>query len=275
MDFWNKMQNGEKPLIGMVHCLPLPGTFGSTNTIDQVVERAVSDAKLLEAAGFDALLIENEDLCTDVQMKKVQIAGLSMVMLAVHNAVSIAIGVCCGSLNYEEALSIAMVGGGSFVRLTIFVDTMMNYNGIIPPCSAKALSYRDMIGAQNIHIMADIQVKHYYMMNPNVDLSISAGWAQRQGADAVIVTGAGTGQETPLEDLQRVRSQVKIPVIAGSGVNPLNVSKQMEVADAMIVGTCLRKNGDMSEPIDPEKAEAMIQAAYKGREMSSAKALIR
>lgn len=261
MDIVKEMKSGKKFLIGMVHCLPLPGTYNSDTDIHQVIERAVSDAKALEAANFDALIIENEDLCCDVQMKKVQIAGLSMVMYAVRNAVDMPIGLCCGSLNYEEALSIALVGGGSFVRLPVFVDTVMNYNGIIPPCSAKAVNYRKAIGAQKISILADLQVKHYYMLNPQVEISVSAEWAQRQGADAVIVTGAGSGLETSMKDLENVKSKVNIPVVVGSGINKNNIKEQLQVADALIIGTYLRTNGKMSEPIDAERAEEVMKAA--------------
>lgn len=263
MDILKEMKDGKKILIGMVHCLPLPGTYNAEGDIQRVIERAVSDAKCLEEKNFDALMIENEDWCCDVRMKKVQIVGLSMVMYAVRRAVSLPIGLCCGSLNYEEALSIAMVGGGDFVRLPIFVDTMMNYNGIISPCSAKAVNYRNEIGAQNIRILADVQVKHYYMLNPGVDIGVSAEWAQRQGADAVIVTGSGTGVETSLKDLEKVKERVKIPVVAGSGVNRENIGQQLQIADALIIGTCLRVDGKMSKPIDPEKAEEIVAAASR------------
>ena len=54
---WN-LTGGRKLLIGMIHCLPLPGTYGATATIDEVIARAVSDAKALERVGFDAVMIE-------------------------------------------------------------------------------------------------------------------------------------------------------------------------------------------------------------------------
>lgn len=263
MDILEKMKQGKKPLIGMVHCLPLPGTYKAETEIGQVIERAVSDARCLEAAGFDGIMIENEDLCCDLQMKKVQLSGLSMVMYAVRSAVSLPIGLCCGCLNYEEALSIALVGGGSFVRLPIFVDTMMNYNGIVFPCSAKAVNYRKEIGAQHISIFADVQVKHYYMLNPEVEIGVSAQWAQRQGADAVIVTGSRTGEETPLKDLEEVRRAVNIPVIVGSGVDEENIEAQLQASDGLIIGTSLRKEGRMSEPIDSIRAGHLVEVAAR------------
>lgn len=261
MDLFEKMASGQKVLIGMVHCLPLPGTFGAAATINEVIRQAVSDARCLETCGFDAVMIENEDLCTAPHMTKVQFSGISMVAQAVRSAVSIPIGLCCGCLNYEEALSVALVAGGDFVRTPVFVDTVMNYYGIINPCSAQIIRYREQIGAQRVKIMADIQVKHYYMVNQNIDISVSARWAARQGADAVIVTGCTTGAETALADLEKVRRSVPIPVVVGSGVTADNISNQMASADALIIGTSLRENGEMLRPIDRRRAEKVLRAA--------------
>lgn len=260
---WN-LTNGRKMLIGMVHCLPLPGTYGAKTTIDEVIARAVSDAKALERAGFDAVMVENEDLCIDPHMSKVQFSAMSMVALAVRKAIGSPMGLCCSALNYEEALSIAKVAGGDFIRTPIFVDTVLNYNGVFSPCSGKIIRYRREIGAEDIKILADVQVKHYYMLHPDVDIATSAKWAQRQGADAVIVTGSSTGVETATSDLETVKQSVDIPVAVGSGVNAQNITEKMGIADILIVGTALRKDGKMTEPIDESCARRLLRAA--GRE---------
>ena len=261
MDLFKMIEKGQKVLIGMIHCLPLPGTHGATATIDQVIARAVSDAKLLEESGFDAVMVENEDSGVASHMTKVQYAGMSMVAQAVRSAISIPMGLCCGCLNYEEALSICKVAGGSFFRAPIFVDTVMNYNGIIEPCSPQILAYRKQIGAENIRILADVQVKYYYMVNPNIPVTQSARWAAKQGADAVIVTGTASGAETSMNDLQQAKNSISIPVVVGSGVTVNNITQQMEIADILIIGTTLRKDGKMSEPIDPVQAKAIVAAA--------------
>lgn len=248
-------------MIGMVHCLPLPGTYKSEYGINEIIERAVSDAKCLEGCGYDAILVENEDLSVKPHMTKLQLAGFSMVALAVKNAVSIPIGLCCGCLNYEEALSIAKVIGADFIRCPIFVDTVMNYNGIITPCSAEVIAYRNQVCAQNVKIFADLQVKHYHMVNPGIDITESARWAIRQGADAVIVTGSSTGVETSIDELSRVKKSVSVPVAVGSGINLTNITEQLNVADVLIIGTAIKKNGKISEPVDHEKAIQLILAA--------------
>ncbi|KAA3382967.1 photosystem I assembly BtpA, partial [Akkermansia muciniphila] len=46
-------------MIGMVHCLPLPGTMGYGGDMGKIIEQAVADAVLLEQVGFDAIIVEN------------------------------------------------------------------------------------------------------------------------------------------------------------------------------------------------------------------------
>ena len=262
MELFDKAKTDGPVLIGMIHCLPLPGTLGSEYTIDQVIARAVSDAKVLEEAGFDAVMVENEDKCLAPHMSKLQFAAMSMVAQAVRQAVSIPMGLCLGCLNYEEALTICKISGGQFFRSPIFVDTVMNYNGVINPCSTQVINYRKQIGAEAVKILADVQVKYYYMVNPGITITQSARWAERQGADAVIVTGTASGVETPMDDLQKVKKSISIPVVAGSGVTVENMAQQKEAADIMIIGTTLRPGGKMSEPIDPERAKAIVAAAH-------------
>ncbi len=54
----NKLDFSKKPIIGMVHCLPLPGTMKFKDNMAEIIAQAVSDAKTLEKAGVDAIIIE-------------------------------------------------------------------------------------------------------------------------------------------------------------------------------------------------------------------------
>ena len=56
-----------------------------------------------------------------------------------------------------------------------------------------------------------------------------------------------------------------IPVAVGSGVTEKNIAEKMQIADILIIGTTLRRNGSMAEPIDEAQARALLRAA--GREV--------
>jgi len=47
------LKKGRPSVIGMVHCLPLPGTAGYGGDMSKILEQAVADAICLEKAGCD------------------------------------------------------------------------------------------------------------------------------------------------------------------------------------------------------------------------------
>src|SRR4051812_25096301 len=49
-----------RPIVGMVHCWPLPGAPGYTGEgMDGIIAQAIADARAPEAAGVDGLIVEN------------------------------------------------------------------------------------------------------------------------------------------------------------------------------------------------------------------------
>ena len=81
-------------LIGMVHCLPLPGTMNYGGSMDAIVDKATEDAHALETAGFDAVLVEaTMDKPMGMVRGPLQLAAMSVICGAVHRAVHIPMGV--------------------------------------------------------------------------------------------------------------------------------------------------------------------------------------
>ena len=81
----------------------------------------------------------------------------------------------------------------------------------------------------------------------------------RGGADALIVTGFATGEAADLGRAARVRDAVDAPVLLGSGVTSLNLPEARRVADGAIVGTWLKQRGEITNPVDPERARALVE----------------
>ncbi|MEO7329733.1 MAG: BtpA/SgcQ family protein, partial [Minicystis sp.] len=49
-----------KPVLGMVHCWPLPGAPGYVGGgLDPIIAAAIADARALAAGGVDGLIVEN------------------------------------------------------------------------------------------------------------------------------------------------------------------------------------------------------------------------
>jgi membrane complex biogenesis BtpA family protein len=248
-------------VIGMVHCLALPGTPDFCGDMKKIMDQAVKDAIALEKSGMDAIIIENMgDNVFGINLDIEQSCALAAISAVVAQNVSIPIGIDAAMNDYKTALSVAKAIGADFVRIPVFVDTVEFFGGIIQPCAREAMKFRKNLNAENIKILADIQVKHTHMVLPHVSIEDSAKAAEACGADAVIVTGTHIGVETPIDIIKRVKKVSSLPVIAGSGVKTGNIKEQLAIADGAIVGSSLKEGGKIQNPISEELCSELIKA---------------
>jgi len=250
---------GSQTVIGMVHCLPLPTTAGFDGDYQKILDHAVQDAKTLEAAGVDAVIVENMgDTPFSALLNKTQVAALAAATMQVKNAVNIPVGVDAAFNDCEANLAIAAITGASFIRVPVFVDTVVFTDGIINPCAKKCMEMRKALGKEDIKILADVQVKHAHMLLPYISIEQSAKEAAENGADGIIVTGTQIGEETPIDLIQRVKMVVKVPVYAGSGVKAGNIKEQLQIADGAIIGSSLKEGGILSNPISYDLVKEVL-----------------
>ena len=126
--------------------------------------------------------------------------------------------------------------------------------------AGELLRYRRHIGAEQIRIFADIKKKHAaHVVTGDVGLVDTALAAQFFLADGVIVTGSATGRSADPAEVHAVHEAIDIPTLVGSGITPENVG-EFRGADALIVGSVLKQDGQWSRPLDPRRIEAMIHA---------------
>ena len=246
------LTKGSQTVIGMVHCLPLPGTCGFDGDYRKIIDQAVQDAQTLEKAGVDAVIVENMgDTPFSALLDKAQVAALAAAAAAVREAVKIPIGIDAAFNDCEASLAIAGICRADFIRVPVFVDTVLFSDGIIYPCAKKCMEYRKAMGLSHVKILADVQ---------QITVEMSAKDAASNGADAIIVTGAVIGAETPIDMLKRVQKVVNIPVLAGSGVNRGNIHEQLQIADGCIIGSSLKKGGVLTNPIDYDLVREVMEA---------------
>ena len=78
-------------------------------------------------------------------------------------------------------------------------------------------------------------------------------------ADAIVVTGAGTGKETPLRKIQDFRRIIgDHPLIVGAGLIPDNAYDQLSIADGAIVGSSLKMQNDTRMPVDRSRIRDLM-----------------
>ena len=261
-DIIKSMSGGGKILIGMVHLLPLPGTLRYRNNMDEVERQAIGDAVAIETAGFDAIMIENMgDAPGGEHLEPHQLAAMAAIGMLIRKKVSVPIGVSASFTDAKSALAIAAAINAQFIRCPVFVDTVITSYGVIGPHAKEAVLYRKFLGMDSVKILADVQVKHSQMLAETRSIQDSAATAEKYGADAIIVTGTGTGVQASSEQLVSVRNTVKIPLVIGSGFRADNAAEQFKIADGAIVGSSLKVGGVIKEPVSEELARKLVRAA--------------
>lgn len=260
--------DNHKPIIGVVHLLPLPGSPRWDGQIEPICLRAEQEAMALATGGVDGIIIEN---FFDAPFSKEHLdpAAVSAFTVAVKRVMALChlpIGINCLRNDGISALAIAAATGAQFVRINVYLGAMLTDQGIIEGKAHELLLYRKSLQAQKtIKIFADVLVKHAYPLANNVDIVLAAEEILHRGlADALIVTGSKTGSPPQLSDLRKIRQAIPdCSLIAGSGCSKDNVMELLDIADGVIVASSLKQEGLMEQPIDVEKVRTLTQIANR------------
>jgi membrane complex biogenesis BtpA family protein len=249
-------------VIGMVHLAPLPGSPRWAGSIDEVTRAALSDARALADGGADALLIENfhDAPFTGGRVDAATVAAMAAVARRIADAVPLPLGINVLRSDGRSALAVAVAAGARFIRVNVHVGATLTDQGVIQGDAHALLRERRMLGVA-VRILADVRTKHGA---PLADIPLeqeARDCVERGLADGLIVSGAATGEPTAPGDLKRVRDAVpEIPLLVGSGATPASARELLAVADGLIVGTAVKRDGVVGNPVDAERVRRLVAA---------------
>jgi len=165
------------------------------------------------------------------------------------------------------ALAIAKTVGAQFIRVNIHAGASATDQGIINGLAHETMRYRKAIAAEKIKIFADVQVKHATELHSRTIIQEAEDLVLRAGVDgALILTGDATGHRPESETLAQAaivkRLFPSIPLLVGSGVtseNVMDVYQQTDSsADGFIVGTDFKEDGNILNPVEPDRVLAFM-----------------
>jgi membrane complex biogenesis BtpA family protein len=257
-------------LVGVIHLPPLPGSPGSSLSCADVARAAAKDARALADAGFDLAMIENfgDAPFFAGEVPPVTVSAMTACAVAAREASpGIAIGINVLRNDARAALAIAAVVGAACIRVNVHAGARVTDQGLVEGRAAETLRLRRALGAESVAIWADVNVKHSAPLAPR-DVGLEAeDLVKRALADAVLVTGWGTGKGVDEAELQRVRESVRGGgggagplVLVASGATVESLAKLAPLCDGIIVGSALRADGVAGGAVDPRRAEAFAAA---------------
>lgn len=253
---------GRKALIGVVHLKPLPGSPRWNGNLKALIDFAVADAKAYERGGAHAVFVENfgDVPFTKTNVGPETIAAMTAAGCAIRAAVKLPIGFNVLRNDAQAALAICAACDGDFIRVNVHTGAMLTDQGLIEGDAYHTARYRERI-RPDAQIFADVHVKHAVPLGAWTLEDSAHDTVERGLADALIVSGVGTGQAADLADVERVRRACpNTKLLLGSGVNVANVKDYLRFADGVIVGSSLKKDGKLANPVDAKRVAALVKA---------------
>jgi membrane complex biogenesis BtpA family protein len=254
-------------LVGMVHLLPLPGSPGWEGSMQAVLDRALSDARLLAEGCVDGLMVENyQDIpFYPTRVPPETVAALSVVVREVVREVQIPVGVNVLRNDGVSAIAIACATGAKLVRVNVHTGAMLGDQGVLLGEAYETMRLRANLGTE-VALLADVLVKHA-TPPPGIDLAQAARDAAHRGlADGLIVSGLATGAATDPARLRLLAKEVPgVPLWIGSGVTPENAPELLPLCQGAIVGSTLMHGGVAGHGVDRERLERFMDRALEVR----------
>jgi membrane complex biogenesis BtpA family protein len=257
-----------KPVIAMIHVAALPGTPESSLSVPQIVALAVQEAHLYRQAGVDGIGIENMHDLPYLRggVGPEIVAAMTLVGQAVKAESGLPVGVQVLAGANLEAMAVAHAAELDFIRAEGYVFAHVADEGLIESSAAKLLRYRKLIGAERVQVWADVKKKHSaHAITADVSLGLTAETVEFMKGDAVIVTGAVTGDPCRVEDVEEARAHTRLPVVLGSGVTVSNLDRFFGLADGFIIGTHFKVDGHWANTVDPRRVGEFMGAVGRLR----------
>ena len=254
-----------KRVIGMIHLGALPGTPAAKLALAQIEKQAVREAQLFRDAGVHGLMIENmhDTPYLRGRVGPEIVAAMAIIGRAVKETSQLPCGVQILAGANLQAMAVAHAAGLDFIRAEAFAFAHVADEGFIQSSAAELLRFRRSIGADHVQVWTDVKKKHSsHAITADVDIGETAHAVEFMRGDAVIVTGAVTGDAPKPADLLAVKKKTRLPVYLGSGVTAANLEQFFPAADGFIVGSEFKRGGHWAEAVDPKRV-ARFMAAHR------------
>lgn len=260
-------------LTGVIHMQAMPGDVAyRSGGFEGVLSAAMRDFDALVQGGVQAIIVENfgsapfDKGTRGHRIPPHHVAFMARLATQLVGAWPEGrIGINCLRNDARAALGVAAASGAAFVRINVHTGAYVTDQGLIEGEAAETLRYRRALDAQDIGIWADVLVKHASPLAPLDATTATHDCVRRGHANAVIVTGSATGEPVDTTLLAEVSAAADhAPVYLGSGVTPERLDTLLPYAHGAIVGTWLKHEGVLHNPVDPARVATLVSMS-KGR----------
>jgi membrane complex biogenesis BtpA family protein len=185
---------------------------------------------------------------------------------AVRRAAGLPVGVNVLANAAHQAIAVAKAAGAAFVRVNQWANAYVANEGLLDGPAGSAARYRAFLHARGVRVFADVHVKHgAHAITADRSIAELARDVEFFDADVAVATGQRTGDAAERAEIEAIAQGCSLPVVVGSGVTHDTVGDILQVADGVIVGSCLKHEGVWWNAVDPDRLATFMAAANRGR----------
>lgn len=250
----------------MIQPQPCPGSYRNKGmTFEEVIESAIKEVAMIQETGFDGYIIQNRNDAPIRQHANPEtIAYMSVLSYVLKQRFPSMIQGVLIDWDGVASLAAADAAGADFIRVEhTYTGMEVGYAGIMEAQCVDICMLRKRLNSK-IPVYADVQEIHYEQIGgkPIVD----AAWdsVQNAFADGLFIGGHNTQESMQIYHDVRKRLGDEVPLFLSAGSNGENIREILTCYDGVSVGTWV-KNGNMKNPIDPEKAKLFMEGVKEAR----------
>ncbi len=263
-----EMFHTKKPIIAMLHLDALPGDpmYSPDNDMKTTVAHARADLKALQEGGVDGILFSNEfSLPYERNMSFVTPASMARVIGELMSEIRVPFGVDCIS-DGLATLELAAAVGADFVRGT-FCGVYVGDGGLYNNDFSKLLRRRAALPLEKLKML--------YFINPESDRNldtrplkdIAKSTIFKANPDGLCISASAAGQDVDNELIAQVKAAApEVVVLCNTGCRRDTIEQKLATADAAVVGTTFKENGDFSARVDAARVKEFMEVAKAYRE---------
>jgi len=254
--------------LSMIQPEPLPGSYRHKDlTIQNIVDRALLEAEMIAVNGFDGFILQNMN---DMPIKQKAAPEAIAYMTALGYEIKrhfpeLIMGIL---VNWDgvAAVAVADAVGADFARVEhLFTGAEVTSAGILQAQCCEIAEIRKRMKSK-IPVYADVQEVHGVPLGAKPIQEAAWEAVHEAFADGLFMSGAT--MEKSIQMAKEVRGKVpEVPLYLGGGATGENVCELLQYYDGVSVATWI-KNGNMKNPIDPEKAKQFMEEVKKAKGLS-------
>ncbi len=230
---------GPRPFSRIIAALHLPAFDAHAPSMAWLEDYVLSNVEVFVKGGIDAVKIQDQTREHGAANPRSVARLAALTRLVRRTYPDLSLGVIVQAHDAVAPLAVADAADADFVRLKVFVGAVLNAEGQRDALSLAATAARAEMGRPDIAILADVHDRTSHPLG-DVPHETAATWAQKAGADALVITGHDFADSLTRIEAARAAG-VTWPVFVGGGVTADNVRSALDVANGVVVSTSIMR----------------------------------